>query len=364
MTAIKGVGEDAAQEIVRARNEGGPFKNIFDFYERIDPQIVPRSSVESLLKCGAFDCFGNKRSQIMQVLDKAIKSALAVRADRNRGQQSLFDLLEPEDKDNSKAEQLIEQAAVGLPEIDEWSDKEKANYEKEVLGFYLTAHPLAEYKKQFALYASHTTAQLTALPDRTNIIIGGMVTNLKIAATKKKKEGESNIFAIFELEDTEGAVKTIIWPKSYEIWSENIKPDNIVLAVGHLEKSANEQGENSLTVIADEIFTLGEAEKHMTRSFRVIISESEKGKKDLELLHSIMRTYLTPNGGLPMEIGIRFQKGNIGILHCPRYRFNVTDEMKRRLTDSFGNDAFQLVAIPYKQTQMAPRRSWGHNNDE
>lgn len=364
MTAIKGVGEDAAQEIVRAREEGGPFKNIFDFYERIDPQIVPRSSVESLLKCGAFDCFGAKRSQIMQVLDKAIKSAVTIRADRNRGQQSLFDLFAPEEKEEPQVSQQMEQAAVGLPEIDEWNDKEKANFEKEVLGFYLTAHPLAEYKKQFALYASHTTAQLATLPDRTNIIIGGMVTNMKITATKKKKEGESNIFAIFELEDTEGAVKTIIWPKSYEIWSENVKQDNIVLATGHLEKSANEDGENSLTVIADEVFTLDQAEKNMTRSFRVIINESDNGKKDLALLHSIMRTYLTPNGGLPMEIGIRFQGGNIGVLHCPRYRFNITDEMKRRLVDSFGKDAFQLVAIPYKQTQMAPRRSWGHNNND
>ncbi len=366
MNAIKGVGEDAAGEIVRARDKGGPFKNIFDFYERVDSQIVPRSSVESLIKCGAFDVFKAKRSQLMQVLDKAIKSAASIRADRNRGQQSLFDLFAPEDdqsKEETSAHQL-EQAVAGLPEIDEWTDKEKATYEKEVLGFYLTAHPLAEYKKQFALYASHTTAQLAALPDRTNIIIGGMVSNLKITATKKKKENESNIFAIFELEDTEGSVKTIIWPRSYEIWSENVRADNIVLATGHIEKSSTEEGESSITIIADEIFSLSEAEKHLTRAFRVIVDESDHGKKDLGILHSIMKTYLSPNGGLPMEIGIRFQNGNIGILHCPRYRFSVNDEMRRRIADSFGDNAFQLVAVPYKQTQVAPRRSWGRNSEE
>ncbi|MDD3587353.1 MAG: DNA polymerase III subunit alpha, partial [Thermoguttaceae bacterium] len=149
LTAIKGCGAGPVAEIVKVRQAGGPFRGIFDFYERIDPHTVPRSTVESLIKAGAFDCFGCKRSQLMQSLDKAVKIGQTAAVDRQRGQQSLFDML-----DDEPEEDVQTQITLGLPDIEEWDERQKSGFEKEVLGFYLTSHPLKGFIPKFKEFAS------------------------------------------------------------------------------------------------------------------------------------------------------------------------------------------------------------------
>src|SRR5262249_33708810 len=170
LVAIKGLGRGAAEEIVRARNEGGPFKDVFDLCERIDNRLVPRSALERLIKAGGLDSLGEgKRAALLHVLNKAIQSAEEKQHDRKRGQRSFFDVLEA-DGDSSVALSAVEP----LPNIPEWHETERLKHEKEALDFYLSSHPLAQYEAELNRYISHAVGQANVLDDGTEVRIGGM----------------------------------------------------------------------------------------------------------------------------------------------------------------------------------------------
>ncbi len=141
LSAIKGCGQQAMSALVEERKKRGPFKDLFDFCERIDPSLCSRASIESLIKAGAFDSLGAKRSQLMAVLDRAIQTGASAAKDRNSGQMGLFGFEDEAQDDRSKS--------LMLPDLPEWDEKQKLICEKEVLGYYLSSHPLDEYAKIF-----------------------------------------------------------------------------------------------------------------------------------------------------------------------------------------------------------------------
>src|SRR5262249_43818634 len=156
LTAIKGVGRTAAQEILRARREHGPFKDLFDFCERIDLRVVPRTAIEKLIKAGALDSFGARRAQWMHVLPRALQAAGELQQDRRSGQRNFLDAFEGSLAESVPATQV-------LPDIPEWSDSEKLKNEKEALDFYFSSHPLAEHEGELRRLATHTVEQLRQL---------------------------------------------------------------------------------------------------------------------------------------------------------------------------------------------------------
>ena len=154
LAAVKGCGGAAGDAISAERKAAGPFRDMFDFCQRIDPAMCNRTAIESLIKAGAFDQCNGKRAQWMAVLDRALQAGAATLADRRRGQKGLFD--EADDEPDPKA-------AVGnLPNLPEWEDREKLGMEKEVLGFYLSSHPLSEHVGTFSTYCTHTTVEAAA----------------------------------------------------------------------------------------------------------------------------------------------------------------------------------------------------------
>jgi DNA polymerase-3 subunit alpha len=142
LSAIKGCGGGAADAIVAARVDG-PFKDLFDFCERVEPQSCNRSTIETLIKAGAFDSFGAHRSQLYAIVDRALQSGASAIADKKAGQLNLFGGGEEEAEEVS--------VTVDLPDIPEMEEREKLNREKEVLGFYLSSHPLAEYENKLTV---------------------------------------------------------------------------------------------------------------------------------------------------------------------------------------------------------------------
>ncbi|MDO4586959.1 MAG: DNA polymerase III subunit alpha [Planctomycetia bacterium] len=364
LTAIKGCGEDAATEIVRARDEGGLFQNIFDFYCRVNTKIVTKSTVESLLKAGAFDCFGVKRSQIMQVLDKAHKNSLTMAADRQKGQKSLFELLnEPEKETTAK---FMDQATLGLPQIEEWSDKEKAINEKEVLGFYLTSHPLKEYVEKFKTFASHTVAEASRLPDKTNVLVGGAMQAIKIAVNKNLKEGQSNLYAMFDLEDSSGSIRSIIWSHEYEMFSNLVKPDSIVFASGRIDRQKS-QAEDDANLFINQLYSVDEAEVYLTRGIVVSIQEQQDYEEEIKTLYDILKTYRVlkkastlpgAGSGADLEIQIKLKNGKICILTCPTFKVTVTGELRQRVTERFGKESFHFIPAPIQTKSTYSKPAW------
>src|SRR5262249_15551191 len=160
-----GLGRGAAENIVSVR-QSGPFKDIFDFCERIDHKIVPKSAIERLVKSGAFDCFGAHRAQLWQVLPRAVQAASEVQEDKRHGQLNLF---------AEFSEQVTEQGgnAEALPDIPEWPASEKLKHEKEALDFYMSSHPLAQHDSVIRLFSTHTVQLLRELSAGQEVLVGG-----------------------------------------------------------------------------------------------------------------------------------------------------------------------------------------------
>ncbi len=166
LSAIKACGGSTAISIEAERKKNGPFKDLFDFCERVDPGACNKAAIETLIKAGAMDSFGAKRSQLAAVIERALQAGASVQADKKSGQASLFDAFGDEE-DTTAAD-----ATAALPDVEEWPEREKLIAEKEVLGFYLDSHPLAEFEPKLASFRTHTTDRLTDVKDRGIVIRG------------------------------------------------------------------------------------------------------------------------------------------------------------------------------------------------
>jgi DNA polymerase-3 subunit alpha len=229
LTAIKGLGRGAAEEIVRARAEDGRFKDFFDFCERIDLKTVPRAAIEKLIKAGAFDCFGAKRAQLMQVLPRALQSAAERQDDRRRGQRSLF-----EDLDLGLSEDAP--TADTLPDLPEWSDAEKLKNEKEALDFYISSHPLAHHEGVLRLFSPYRVGQLGDVANGQEILVGGMLTQIRFGNTKKARNGNSRYMRC-KLEDLDGEVECVMWPDDLVRHADLAQADTVCFVVATVERT-------------------------------------------------------------------------------------------------------------------------------
>ncbi len=281
LAAIKGCGGGAAEAIARERNKNGPFKDLFDFCERVDPAACGRAAIETLIKAGAMDCFGAKRSQLTAIIDRAIQSGSAAAADRRSGQQSLFGDFEDQEEATAKPE-------VTLPQLDEWPEKERAAGEKEVLGFYLTSHPLAEYEPKLKALRTHLTSQLAECKDREEVIVGGMIGSIKIAHTRNPKPGSPSKYANFDLEDMEGAVRCILWPNGFEEQGSFILPDAVLLIRGVVDKRG---GGDDVNFICNEVIPLDQLESRYTRGLQIELDALKVAQDTLPKVREIVRGY-------------------------------------------------------------------------
>ncbi len=237
MTAISGVNETFAGAIRRECVANGPYKDLFDFCERLATARIPRATLLSLLEAGCFDCFKGNRAQLEAILDAAIQAGDSTVADKERGQMSLFDMFEPEEEKEAEAAPK----EIDLPKLPEWPEKEKLAREKKVLGFYRSGHPLAAYRDILKFHCTHTTTALKTLKHRTQIVMGGIIGQIEKKATKTKNE----LYARFTLEDEEGAVPCILWPKKYVLFCDFIQPDAVVLCVGEVDNRKKEEEEQA-----------------------------------------------------------------------------------------------------------------------
>lgn len=357
LTAISGCGSDAVDAIVSEREKNGPYKSIFDLYERVDPRVVTKKCVESLIKSGCFDDLGGNRPQLIEVMDKAGKAGQAAAADRQRGQMSLFDDL---GADEEEPETEIAQATLGLPDIPDWDPKTKAGFEKETLGFYLTTHPLEKYREALETFCTHTIEKARTLPDRTPVVLGGLVNALSVRSVKNPKEGRPSVYATFELEDTETPIKATVWPETYDQYREKISADEMIFAIGRIDRSRSSAPDDA-SVIFEQILTPEEAENELANGIRITLKE-ENGEEQIRVLHEILKTYRAPNGnGWKLEIHIQFKDGKIGVMKCDSYPLLFQPELRARVQERFGSSAFQLIPAPVRRAPDKPKRQWQRN---
>jgi len=238
LAAVKNVGINAVLSIIKARQEKGRFDGLYDFLQKMDYSIINKRTVESLIKCGAFDSFGVYRSRMLAVYEKLMENIQGQKKNNVEGQISLFDAIDD-------SEDIIGNI---YPEINEYPKRNMLSMEKEMLGLYISGHPLEEYKSELQASVTITTAELT--PDneedaqdieRNSELDGKMVTmGGIIVSVKRKTTKTNNMMAFVELEDLYGTLEIIVFPKIYEKFKSLLVQDAIVLVEGRISQKEEE----------------------------------------------------------------------------------------------------------------------------
>jgi DNA polymerase-3 subunit alpha len=254
LTAIKGLGRGAAEHIVHVRREGGPFKDLFDFCERVDLRVVNRAAVEKMIKAGAMDCFQARRAQLFFVLPRALQAAGELQQDRKHGQRNFFDVFE------GGTAEVTRSAAEALPDVPEWPDSEKLKYEKEALDFYISSHPLALHEDLVRRFASHTVEQIADLEANQEVFVGGMLTEIRYMNTKKARNGNSR-YVRCKVEDFTGAVECVMWPDDYVKYKDAISEDRVCFVEGVVERNREEP-----SLILTGVLSLEEGQRKRARA--------------------------------------------------------------------------------------------------
>jgi len=327
LSAIKGCGGSAGEAVVTARQKGGPFKDLFDFCERVDVSHCNKAAIETLIKAGGMDSFGVRRAQLTAVIERALQSGASALADRKSGQKSLFGELEEE----------RETPTVSLPDIPEFPEKERLLMEKEVLGFYRSSHPLAEYAAQLAQFCSHTTADIPQVPDRAEVILGGMLSAIKFAHTKKPRPGSTATkYANFDLEDRAGAIRCIVWPEDFVKYGELVQPEAVLMARGTIDR----RGGDEANLIVNELVPLDQLESRYTSGLIISLDEGGSNGDTLKKIHEIVRGY---PGQRELHFHFSLSDGSRIQLKSQRLRIDITPELRGRVDDLLGPGHLRLI---------------------
>ena len=220
LLAVKNIGAGAIESMVHARRDGGRFTCVFDLCRRIDLRLNNRKVLESLIKSGALDVFNCRRAQMMAVLDKTLEAGTRWQKEKENGQISFFSQ-EPESSGFGKSEET-------LPDIPEWPQAQILTNEKNLLGFYLSGHPLDRYKIEIEKFADFTTANIRGARDGQEVRMVGLIKTVKLTTTKKTNER----MAIVGLEDIDGEMELVVFASSYPRIASYLKENAVVVVKG------------------------------------------------------------------------------------------------------------------------------------
>ena len=341
LAAIKSCGMPASRAIVAERKKGGPFRSLFDFCERLDPSLVNRTAIESLIKAGAFDALPGHRAQLMQVLERAMAAGAAKHADRRSGQKGLFDdMAEPDDD-----------ASYALPEVAPWDERQQLTHEKEVLGFYLSSHPLDEYAELLRGCCTHTTSEAAELPGRTEVVVGGIVSAIKLSHTKNARPGADTKYAMFDLEDTAGIMRCILWPNGYVQYGQFVEPDTIVVARATVDKRPGSEDAN---LIINELIPIENVDAQLTRGLAIRVDEVRHGTESLDQLREILRGY---PGSQEVKLELCLSDGRRVFCVCDGLGVEVVPELRERLVELLGAENVRPIFASARREQARPPKS-------
>ena len=274
LIAIKSIGRPVIESIIKEREERGEFKNLKDFIERLSGKEVNKRTIESFIKSGAFDGLGGTRKQFMVIYIQILDQVNQERKYSMTGQMSLFDLVSDEQKSEFD---------IPLPNVGEYEKETKLAFEKEVLGVYLTGHPMEDYEEKWRKNISRTTLdfQLDEESGRTKVhdgareIIGGIITGKTIKYTKNNKT-----MAFLTIEDLVGTVEVVVFPKDYEKNQNYLVEENKVFVKGRV----SEEDDAASKLICESIIPFEQTKKELWLQFE----NKEKFLKDERMLYEMM----------------------------------------------------------------------------
>lgn len=323
LSAIKSVGRSVIDEIVKERAERGKFTNIQDFVTRMAGRDVNKRAIENFIKAGAFDSLPGNRKQLMLIYASVLDQANAEKKNNISGQMSLFDLVPEEEKQSYE---------IALPNVTEYPKDELLGYEKEVLGVYVSGHPLMEYEERIKKNTNHSTSDFevdedgyTKVRDKEPVMVGGMITGITVKTTKTNQ-----IMAFLTLEDLVGTVEIIVFPKTYEKYRQLVTPDRKVFIRGRaaIEEDANGK------IIAEELRDFGQ----IPRQLWIRFADKEEFLAKEEALMSELEEFDGTD-----EVVLYLNKERQRKILPPNQGVKISEDLKAHLERMYGSENVRIV---------------------
>ncbi|HEX7862958.1 MAG TPA: DNA polymerase III subunit alpha [Verrucomicrobiae bacterium] len=319
LAAIKGIGEVAVQSILDARQKDGRFKSLADMCQRVDTRTVNRKVLEALIRSGACDTFGMTRATLFSQIDNTLTRAASLQQDKARGQSSFFDTF------SEKAPER-EERVVQLPE---WPQSELLAAEKELLGFYVTGHPLTPFAPLLEKYCLHNSITAAQVPARQLTRIGGMIGAIQQGFSKKSGKP----YAMVTLEDLEGAVQVLCFNENFDKFKDLLKTGNAIMVIGEVNND-----EDKPKIFPQEIMMLEDAPRKYTKQVHLRLHTSHLTAEKLEEAKGLAASH---PGKIPLYLCFRYPTGEAVFIEThEKFRVSPSRQFQQQADDIFGEETY------------------------
>jgi DNA polymerase-3 subunit alpha len=331
MCAVRGVGEKAVEAIIEERNKNdGKFSSLYEFCERVDLRQVQRSTIDALVKCGAFSSISEKRAPLLQVLERAIEMGSQSQQDKRNGQLNMFMA--------ASGPSATPRSNVGMPDIDELPSAELLKFEKELLGFYITSHPLTDHQQALERYGTHTTRESLNCPENMEVVIGGMIGEVRTRIAKSGRSAGQK-WAIVEIEDLEGKIEGIIFSELFgQLAAQSpdlIKAESICFVKGKIDRKRE-----TPCVVINDVISISDAAARLTTA---VALKLEHEKHNDESLKQIVPVLAKHKGNCELYTQVQMPDASKVVLRANKnFYVRPTEQLVRDLDLVLGNGTVQL----------------------
>ena len=343
LAGIKSVGEGAAVAIVKERKERGPFTSFTNFCERVDPSSVGKRVLEALIKCGAMDGFGMHRARLFNNIDFALSRASEKLREKASGQSNLFDMLGAADSGSANPDHL--------PDVPKWNEKENLTAERELLGIYMTGHPLTRYRRIIKDIQTFSLAKVAEASDNKDIRVAGMAASVTRRISKQSKEA----WAVLVLDDGETNIEVLVFSEAFKKFEGACVADQPVLICGTLSKR-DEQPK----IIAREVYPLMDAPRVFGEKVVAGIKvEDGQSLKRIVALRKLVDKY---PGTIPLLICLIYpDKKRILIQPDKTHTIDPSPEFVAEAEAILGRNSMKFVAKKEIYKEPRPERRWSRD---
>ncbi|MDD5459852.1 MAG: DNA polymerase III subunit alpha, partial [Phycisphaerae bacterium] len=301
LSAVKGVGEKAVEQIIEAQKKIGKFESLFHFCENVDVRAANKQTMEALIKAGAFDRLGGNRAQMMAGLEAAMQNGSEIQVDRNNGQMNFFGSAAAVDysKDHQK-----------LPAIEPWPEAQMLAFEKQVLGFYVTHNPLSHHAEEISAYSTTDSSRLAECGQDKEITIGGMITKIRYHITKNGRNAGSKM-AVFVLEDLQGSAEAVLFPKTLNNFADLLVEDKIVFVKGKVDTKREKPN-----IFVEDLIPIDDVTDRLAARVKLRFDSREMNAEKIKMVRSLCErnrgrsaidiVVVTPHGRLAADADSKF----------------------------------------------------------
>jgi len=343
LAAIKGVGEVAVQSILKARADGGKFTSLGEMCQRVDTRTVNRKVLEALIKSGGCDCFGETRATQFAQIDFSLSRAASIASDKARGQVSLFGMLE---EDNAAPPE-------SMAKLPEWPQSELLQAEKDLLGFYVTGHPLTPYASLLERYTLCNLSEAALLPTKTMSRLGGMISAIQQGFSKKSGKP----YAMVTLEDIGGSAQILCMNDNFDKFREQLVQNAAIMVIGEVNNA-----EDKAKIFPVEIMPLEMAPRKYTKQVHLRLHMAHLTPEKLDEVLLLVEAH---RGRIPLFLCFRDPSGAVIFIEThDRYFVAPSNEFEHAINEMLGEETYYVKVdnkVPERERKPWEKKSYSNN---